>query len=66
MNQRIHDNFQWRMERFAELRAAYPERDYEEIIGQIAEEQAEEDERDHYAMLAAQDEERAERYMDAA
>ena len=53
------DRTQQRYERFAQLRVRYPESDYENIMTQIHDEEVEQDEREHYAMLDAQDEERA-------
>ena len=58
------DRTEERFERFAQLRAAYPEADFDEIMERIGEEEIEADERAHYARLAAQDEERAELYME--
>lgn len=53
-------------ERFAQLRAAHPELDYDEIMGHIHDEEIEADEAAHLRMVDVQDEERAERYMEGA
>lgn len=55
-----------RYERFAELRAAYPKADFEEIMDRIRDEEDERDERAHFEMMAAQDEARDQRYMQGA
>ena len=60
------DRLQQRFERFAQLRAAYPDISYDEIMGRICEEEIDADEVAHLRMVDAQDEERRERYMDAA
>ncbi len=54
------DRTQQRFERFAQLRAADPLIDYEEIMTRIHDEEVEADERDHNLALAAQDDQRDE------
>jgi hypothetical protein len=54
------DRVQQRFERFAQLRAADPFADYEEIMTRIHDEEVEADEREHGLALAAQDEQRDE------
>lgn len=58
------DRTQQRYERFAQLRAANPTTDYDELMSVIHGEEIEQDERDHYAAIDAADEWRAQRYMD--
>lgn len=59
------DRTQQRFERFAQLRAAYPQADYEDIMTRIHDEEVEQDERDLLARLDAEDEER-ERLLECA
>lgn len=49
-----------RYERFAQLRAAHPDIDFNEIMLKIYDEEQEADEIAHYEMLNAQDAQRAE------
>jgi hypothetical protein len=55
---------QKRMERFAELRAVSPEADYEEIMMKIHDEELEDEETNHYAMLESVEREREELYCE--
>lgn len=57
---------QARFERFAQLRAAYPEMEYENIMAWIHEEEVNADDFAHYRMLDSIDRERQESYADAA
>jgi hypothetical protein len=56
------DRTEQRFERFAEIRAGNPNASFDEIMERIGEEETEADERAHYRMLAAQDNDRAEQY----
>jgi hypothetical protein len=59
------DRTQERFERFAQLRAAYPDSEYEDIMSRIHDEEVEQSERDLLERLDAEDEER-ERLLECA
>ena len=56
------DRTQQRFERFAQLRAANHEQDYEAIMAHIHDEEIEQDEAEHYQMIDGQQRERDEQY----